>query len=156
MNFNEEATKKTLEFSSLVLAEGQKQFEVADKEGKVLSITDVSNAIANEHKLDFQFVYGILGQYVKFNPEMIVAKGRGMGWMSLARYDKFQAEIERKRGETTFTRFTSGIRELGYKNKIEFDMARKQLGEAPTYAQLKEWIEKNGKKPAGTNEGLKR
>ena len=107
---------------------------------KNIGIVALSNTLADELKQHYNFVYGILGSYVAANDELIGAKGKGGGIMLKSKYDALQLKQQEVKAEKTFSKFTVSVREIGFKDKYQFNAARRELGEHPTLNALKDWL----------------
>jgi hypothetical protein len=107
-----------------------------------IGITDLSKAIAAQLELKQTLVYGVIGAYVDFNQELVIALGKGGGIWYRHKYEALQLARQEIKEAKTLSKFSSTARELGFQEE-QFKRAKKELlTDTPTIKALKEWIAK--------------
>lgn len=138
------AKQTILAQAETILEEGRKRIYQALSEDQNLGITAFSQGMANEFSAEYSLVYALIGAYIEVNPDLIVAKGKGNGIMLKSKFEAQERQKEEKRMQTTFSKLTATVRELGF-DKTKFEAAKRSLAtENPTLQALKDWLEKQG------------
>jgi hypothetical protein len=139
--FIDKARTKVNDNADRVISAVSSRISNAIKEDRNLAIGTLSSELSSELELPNAFVKTLVGAYVEANEELVLALGKGNGIMLKSKYEVLQKKQEEVKAETTYSKFTSKVRGLGFKDKTQFNAARRELGEKPTLAALKIWIE---------------
>jgi hypothetical protein len=136
--------EEVIDNAAAVLKQVADLIDQAVAKNENIGITALCQDIAKQRSLEYTFVYGVASAYIDLHPELICVKGKGGGVMSKSKYEASQHKKEEIKMEMAYSRFTAKVRELGFKDKQQFNAARRELGEHPTLNALKTWLETKG------------